>query len=228
MNGSRFASRSGRELLSVEFNVEARYGVDANSPQLASAIQQRDNVPLEVAQAKAAALGESSSPTQAHRILLVQPPQNSTPDSERLWQDAERFSLQGNWEMAFDRSTRATFIADDPDYQSVMARLSREDQIAYRNIFFNSPLERIAENLRMFERGHEELGLGDSIARTVAKVEALQIGIHNQNANVDDMLAMIRSGNWNDYETNARKFLTDIQPGQIMQSAADIIAATCS
>lgn len=61
-----------------------------------------------------------------------------------------------NWEMAFNQSVRATPIADNPDYQNVIVRLSREDQIAYRNIFLNTPRERIPEELRRFEQVREE------------------------------------------------------------------------
>jgi|GEM_PF-6435822 len=81
------------------------------------------------------------------------------------------------------------------------------------SIVQNSPPERIHAELQAWERRNEHLGLGNEVAGAVERIDAYNLGMRNQDANLEDILAALRSETQEEFEMYARRFLTDIQLG---------------
>ncbi len=184
--------------------------------QNGQATDQETNLPIQVALNRILLTRSFEANTGVEQLDLLIRRANLTINSQHTGQE-ERYDL----------ATRCTLITENPYLLAIirMPELEGAELRGLLDILWNSPLERVSSGIQGWERQNEHLGLGNEVAGAVERIDAYNMGMRNQDANLEDILAALRSTSQEEFEKYARRFLTDIQMAQILQRAQDIAEA---
>ena len=135
---------------------------------------------------------------------------------------------QGDYETAYESSSRATFVAENSYFVAIiqMPEIQRNELSELMFIMQNSQLSRISFDLQAWESRHEHLGINNMVAGAVERIDAYNMGMQNPNASFEDILAAMRSTTQEEFERYAGRFLNDNQMASILNRANDIVADT--
>ncbi|NYZ60120.1 hypothetical protein H0O01_00285, partial [Candidatus Micrarchaeota archaeon] len=135
---------------------------------------------------------------------------------------------EGNFDVAYDAATRASQVTDNAGIVAVihMPQIPRSELGEILYMIQNLPLLQISPALTRWESTHENLGISNEIAAAVERVDAFNMGMQNPNANLEDILAAMRSTTQEEFEKYASRFLNDNQMASILSRANDIVANT--
>ncbi len=127
-----------------------------------------------------------------------------------------------DFETAYDSSSRMVHLSENSYVVGLVRELdfSRANEVV--GIMLNVPPQEISARFMEWERRNEDLQVGEQVARAVQRIDAYNYGMANPNADVNDILAAVRSTTDDEFEHYARRFLTEQQFAAIQMRVADI------